>query len=398
MVLLGLILYFLAGSFAKKKRDAFTEAVRHGPKSIDIIEYRHAPHVLYQEMLEGYLTKQSKKQWAVEEIVADGIKPSLIQRWIRGYVKRSVHFLAYYQAPWEYVEISPLGNMGVELVFRYHPDIKFRLDPDITSDRHFRFVNFEPGFGQLSYQYYMETYKVTCRPGSVFPIRLTVFDVKLSKYFDFSWIPHRSRGRLESLSPRLVKILPATLEDCWQDDSEKLPPVLESTSESLPRVPLSPFLSGQIVRQLASSFKSDGNYVLKGYFQPRQVLNRFVLSSNLEVQVELAVALLLTDTLNDEPYQNYKFKACEGIAAEAVVELDLGMLYRVTIRGTLGKRDITSFMFQVSDPEDEMGPTEVNIWVPHYVREIEAGPSVVFDIDSDEIEEYPLRMSDSEEE
>lgn len=369
MILSRLILGLLAVGFAAAKKDLIVKANLRDHKSVSTKTYRHASGILHDEMLGGYFTVLSKKRWAVAEISNKGVTSlwdSVVPMVTAGHVEKSVHFLTYFQAPLALNETDPNANIEVFLYFTYHLEVEFKWDSEITAARsHFEWVGSYRNSESRNYTHWREVYKVTCRPGSLFPIRLTVFNVKKSKTFHMKWSLSLDPKSQQYMKPQLVKLLGAKDKQPTSRDFKGIPPLQELTDRTFTHVPLTPSLSKEIIMRNAIGKGPAGNYRLEGYIRPLQERNRFVLSALTVASVHIFLASLPTD----KNFTVLNLQARYGIATEGEAELNLNKLYKVSVEGIMDGRNTSDFTLRVSAPGAEMNSTDVILLIPESITD-----------------------------
>lgn len=362
----GLLFGFLTVVSAATRPNLSAKALYLGNGSINITEYYHPPRVLHEDMLKGRKTLTFRKQWATSEI-SSSYSTSLWKKAIlhctRGWIRRSVYFLAHFQAPLLQEGMDSEANLYVYFIFSYDPLIEFEWgSQNISTSPRFEHVktNCEDPLEHEA------VFKVTCRPGTVFPLRFTVLNVQQDKLYDMRWTLSLDLKCHKPLSYQLVKMFPAGELMSDTRYSKGLPPIVEATSGPFDVLPLSSSMPGSAIFKFASHFNSTGEYLLEGYSKPVHALNTFVLSAKTDIYAQIALASLL----KGQQYPLHTFFARKGMASEATVKMDTTKLYRVSITGILVDPAFSGFTLQVSALENAMGASYVELLVPDYQEEV----------------------------
>lgn len=356
MLLSRLFLVFLAVGSATARWRPPSEPETKSHFFVNVTDYYHPPGVLYDGLRKGGKALKVKKPWAHEGISSLRVAlrwKQVVSQCTGHLLKRSVHFLGHFQAP---MAKAGEANLEVYFIFTFDPLLKFRWDASVLNNPGFQHVRtIHEIFGKHSL-----VYKMDCQPGSVFPIGLMVLDADRKKEYSLTWARSPDLQPRTSLEPQLVKLVPGIIVESETRELTKLEPVVEQMTTPFDIVPLSSSISESTITKYALHFKGDKEYFLEGYFKAEQKLTRFLLSAEAPTSVEISGVSLLKD--RQAPI--HTLFAHDGVVSEELVKLRPGMLHRITISGSFHTPAHSSFMLQVSTPENILAVSDVNLMIP----------------------------------
>lgn len=281
---------------------------------------------------------------------------TILQRFRMRNSRRKVYFKAYFRAP-------PVAGLGVgpvadmELNFRliYTPGLQFEWDLSLNGS-HFQYF----GTNLTAKGSRLANFKVTCQPGSVFPILVAVVDFQRDKPFVMLEILSTKEGLWGNREAKPVVMKQAVLKtEPWKED--ETPPVLNRLEHPLAHVLMSQALSVADIEEYAEFPNDDNGFILTGYFRPPQKLTRLVLSATVPVEVDIYLVPLL-DIYEEDLL--YTLKARDGIAGELVQLLDPALLYKVIVVGYMSMGEYYDVSLMQYDPGNKFSGVGVDLMIP----------------------------------
>lgn len=300
-------------------------------------------------------------------------------------ISQTVVFDAYYRAPSLIQNNTLFDEVTMVLRFTFLPRVTFEWDLR-PNDRNFEYIGKwgEPDGMILSY------YKVIAPPGSVFPIRLTVMKAKRYKRFSVLWLTPMEEAPQGSQAPQPVELWQAKVLETRPWHLGPAPPTSRLIHNTLGNVLLAHHLVDKAIETYAAFSRNKRHFLLTGYFQPRQEKNRFVLSSDMPVGVEIHVRG------DNKEYTVYSLKALSGDAWELKQALDSDTLYKVVILGKFSSRLLHGITLMVFDSSDVFNSTPVELVIPNLKDTVQTRPLTWLghpDVVPDLIDFYPEPIS-----
>lgn len=357
MLFVRFLFGFVAVCSAALLRESFFENLPDGPRHVSMEVYYHRRPILPDAIFQGKEIVNSWKQWALEEIDSKVVKQywsSVVLRWTNALLKRSVYFTTYFRAP-QATQDTPLNSdTNIYLCFVYKPSVEFHWAPEFENT-HFQLVK-----THNSTDAHHQIYKVVCRPGSVFPIRLLVVNVQDENSFKLVWSTDPDHQPWRAKNPRLVKMKTQTAKKVVTSNFHRNPPVVKLVRQPQVNVPLSRSLPQSFIRQHVTSFTLTHLFTLDGFIKPRQTLTRFVLSGTTPVVIQIHEA----PKPGAPKHKMHTLLARKNYANEAVVELDPAMYHKITVLGFMTSDNQYEFSLMACDPNDSFVCSETTLIVP----------------------------------
>lgn len=351
MLLAPFLLVAFAVASVLKKPEEFSKTLPRGSGLVNVTEYYHPSWVKYRHFRTDRLTKSLHKPWAILEIskYAIGRSWSKAVSLTGGIFLRSVHFLALFQIPLDVEEVDKDGTVTVYFTFSYTPGMKYYWDADVSVNPTFK--NERTTFRTKSST--QALYKVVGRPGGLFPLRLTVLNVQQAKFFRMEWALDPASEARMPLESQLVRMeYPEILSRISPIANGNLP----TEGDYYVPIPLRPSFESIIIKEHAFRTKDSNLYILKGTYLPQPGLNRFVLSSEVPIVVQIYPSL--------EEKKFHTLGASKGYASEIELPLSSTGPYRVFVSVILEREYAAGFSLQAYNPRNASQSSYVMIQVP----------------------------------
>lgn len=282
-------------------------------------------------------------------------------------VKNEVYFRDYFRAPpllGQSGEPSKNVKMSYRLTYRPEHTIKVYDRPTGNHNNYLEYLGIHEGKPYADFT-------VSCRPGSVFPIRLAVGNYSKKKPFLMQWEPVTDSSPEIQRYAQLVKLNEAEVFNSTQWKTDAAPPVLKLSEKHLGSVLLSLAMPLSEIERYAAVSQDEKQFFLTGYFRPSHELTRLVLSSTVPVEVDIHVPTLLDE--NSE-YLVHTLKARDGMACQMKLPMDPELLYKVVIVGNFDLEEYHDFTLYQYDPEDDFVGLDTELMIPDCKKEIPMRP------------------------
>lgn len=355
-----------AGAAAVYNNRELFSAFRQDSRHVTVNEYYHRNPIVPEDVFAGRLEPSTKNLWALERIGPDQVQRTWLQNvvhWTNGFYRRTVYFQTYFRAPPAGQNTPHNTDMDIYLFFEYSPETEFHWAPEITDNRRFKHVETH-STSELHYQ----MYKVACRPGSVFPIRLLVVDVQLTRNFSMTWSEEPDFESSQSLDLRLVKMDTAALEYMPKEKAGGVPVIADLVTSDHVKVLLSRSTSMKNIRKYSVLFAVQNGFIWDGYIKPSRALTRFVLSSSVSALVNIHASGLT----NFSEVEFRHFASFPGYASEMIMMLDPNKFHKITVWVALTPDDRYELTLMACDPTDDFTCDDIYIEVPNYKKYKEA--------------------------
>lgn len=358
MIFLSLLLWIFAVCSDAADPVKLFEKLTKDSKPVLMTNYFHRPAASYKDILGGRNANIYKMKWKIEDITSTAAQlllGSAAERWVKGIMRRSVYMETYFRAPPASRNSAPEAHVEVFFFFSYAPGTVFYWDPESHETR-FQDVKTL----RNNEQYHKAVYKVLCRPGSVFPIRLMVLDVQDRVPFALEW----SMAESDVSNPtaqQLVTMSAAKKSFTILSKLGAVPAAVGQINEPCANILLSLYLRAPTIERFATLFHRKDQFILDGFFKPRQKLNRFVLSSTTPVAVEIYGI-----PQSRSQHRFHTLVALEGHAQEQVIELNPRLFYKITVWGRLSNANFVEFTLMAFDPKNKSACSDVNLLIPGF--------------------------------
>lgn len=383
MLFSKLFLVFFAVAAATSRPWQFFMDIPENLKHVSMKEYFHSTPMLYDEFLRTRPKVSTEKKWGFKEIYSGEVNRFLKSAGLRilGFIfKRSISFQTYFRAPPLRRPTSETETVEVYLIFSYDPAMEFHWDSSLIG-AHFQKVETIVETESL----YRNKYKVVCQPGSVFPIRLTMLNVKRNMRFNLQWATPWDQDLWMPLSPQLVKIGPAQIVEAIPCHIKGLSPVTWDLGTSHSTVELSRFIPLPTVRLNAIDFHRSDSFLLDGYFRPSQENTRFVLSSISPALVVVHTAALMAHRW----YPIYVLRSRRGYASKVVMKLEPNVYHRISVWSAMSSSNVFDFLLLSYNLENEFAGSNVTFLNPEYDGDMPKAKTHEVGIGPDSVPECP---------
>lgn len=316
------------------------------------------PSFVPERIVTKYLS--STDGWGhVEEIAyyPESLASNSVLRWLGSYFKRADGFKTYFRAPLASTYTSRdkitiyftfIHSFGTEYFINEGnlkiPNLKFH-DKICMNNTHF-----------------MDVYKMTCLPGTVIPIQVVVLGAGEDKSFKLEWTLSPDYESRQPLAKHLVSMGDPEAELFSPPHRESVVPILAFDPEVYDELPLYGPWPACILERFVAQPTENEHYLLEGYFRFDAMSPMLVLSSTTSVCADIYQARREDDYLSDL-FHLFTFKAGDGFASKAKMNLGHGVLYKIEIRGEY-VRNKADFTLMAHNPDNKCEPTLVNLLVP----------------------------------
>lgn len=316
----------------------------------------------------------------VERINSDVVplqEKSILQRFGINRFRRRIYFQAYFRTPPSSGhDTQPLADVKMAFRFRFARGLNLEWD-DLLHKSHLKFH----GAWGIPKELDMAEYRVTSKPGSVFPISLTVKNFQRDKPFNMLQIHSSKNSFWGSREAQAVHVKNAYRRKHSKWDLDAPPPVLKQLTSTLGHVLLSQALSMTNIQRFANMSQDGKKYTMTSYFRPRKDLSSVWLSSTVPVEVEIHAPQLFDP---NKEYTVHTLTAEAGVACRLMNLLEKDRYYKVVIRGSVNTASYYDFTLLEHDWHDGFTCTGVELMIPDLRKPLPAPE--VGDIDGTEAE------------